>query len=147
MYLRLQEIRYSAYKNKICHLYHMIIQFSGSIAILFFKFCISSGLGYHPALAVEWAINGALVSILMEKITLPKKKKPNRIDLLCVHRFSPFPDRSEACCDPTACPSGFHQSFPQPPSCRSRLWPQQPGKQQGATSSVSAAVWAEGTAH
>lgn len=52
MYLRLQEIRYSAYKNEICHLYDMIIQFSGSITILFLKFCISSGLGYHPALAV-----------------------------------------------------------------------------------------------
>lgn len=51
----------------------------------------------------------------MEKITLPKKN-PNSIDLLCVHRFSPFPDRREACCDPTDCPSGVHQSFPQPPA-------------------------------
>lgn len=36
MYLRLQKIRYSAYKNKISHLYHMIIQLAGSITVHIF---------------------------------------------------------------------------------------------------------------
>lgn len=60
MYLRLQEIRYSAYKNEICHLYHMIIQSSGSIATLFLYFAFPQALGttqhwqLHELLVEHW---------------------------------------------------------------------------------------------